>query len=98
MIQKVGLRYKGNDTVSVEQFKLLHSLFSKDTPSLFSPLGLEFVMTFGTSSDAVLTKDIKKLFQSTKSRDSLLHESKKSFFYSLIFKVITTIYLLQDDD
>ena len=59
---------------------------------MLSEVGIEFLATFGSSKDAFVVKEMRKLYLSYKQRDSLLLESRKSILYSLILKTIITIY------
>lgn len=63
---------------------------------MLSQLGVDFLINFGAGSDANVLKDIRKLYTFYKQRDALI-EARKSIFYSLIYKVITSVYSLQDE-
>ena len=57
-----------------------------------SPLGVEFLIQFGTSKDQNILRDVRKLYNFYKSRDAIIKETKRSIFYSLITKAIVTLY------
>lgn len=92
LIQSVQGRIKGQDSTVQEQFQALLNLFTRDISSMLSEVGIEFLVTFGSSKDAFVVKEMRKLYLSYKQRDSLLLESRKSILYSLILKTIITIY------
>ena len=72
------------------------NLFRKDFNCLISETGVEFMIHFGTSRDPLVLKEMRKLYQSYKQRDRLLLDTKKSIFYSFLFKCILAIYNLSD--
>lgn len=65
---------------------------------MLSDLGVEFLMTFGASKDPNVVKEMRKLYNSYKQRDSLMIESKKSILYSLIMKTLMTMYQSLPDE
>jgi hypothetical protein len=90
------LRIKGGDSIVLEQFYLLVSLFSRDFNCLLSETGVQFMIHFGTSRDPVVLKEMRKLYVSYKQRDRLLLDTKKGIFYSFVFKCIVAIYNLPE--
>ena len=58
---------------------------------MLSETGIEFLVAFGASRDQNVVKELRKLYISYKSRDSLLLETKKSILYSLVMKTIATM-------
>jgi hypothetical protein len=69
----------------------------EDTQALMSPLGIEFLIMFGTIKEQSILKDIRKLLYFYKSRDAIVPETKKSIFYQLMYKTIVTIYQSTED-
>jgi hypothetical protein len=92
LISSVSGRLKGYDSVVQEHFQCLLSLFTRDVNTMLSDLGVEFLMTFGSSRDPNVVKEMRKLYNSYKQRDSLMVETKKSILYSLIMKTLITMY------
>lgn len=72
------------------------TLMIRDSQVMLSQLGVDFLISFGASSDAHIMKEVRKLYIFYKQRDALI-ESKKSIFYSLIHKVLATLYQTSDD-
>lgn len=51
VITKTASRIKSRDYVSKSLFVTLNSYFMKDTNALFSQLGIDYLINFGTSKD-----------------------------------------------
>jgi len=70
-------------------------LVAIDPHVFLSPIGLEFLAKCGAEKQ--FAKEVRKILYSYKSKDSLIAETGRSLFYSMIFKTVTRIDDLRGD-